>query len=67
MNMLRKIIDCKSSIGNVYDGVYFRKVANLHYTGCKSTINRVYHGFSLEYTLKNSCLIKNILRKRSKM
>ena len=33
MNMLRKIIDCKSlenSAGNVYDGVYLSKVANLH-------------------------------------
>ena len=50
---------------NIYDGVYFRKVKNLHCTECNSAIYGLHHIKCLEHVPKISCLEKNILTKKS--
>ena len=50
---------------SIYDGVYFRKVKNLHYTECNSAIYGLYHGKLLEQVPKICCLEKHILTKKS--
>ena len=53
---LQKMIDCeilKNSPKNVYDGVFFNKIANLHCTGCNSAITRTHQRSLLQYVPKN--------------
>ena len=50
---------------NVYDEVYFSKVARLQCEESNFTISRLNQRFSLEYAPKISCLKKNNLRKKS--
>ena len=50
---------------NIYDGVYFRKVENLHCTKCNSTIYGLHHRKFLEQVPKICCLEKNIFTKKS--
>ena len=66
--MLQKIIDSKSleiSQENVYEGVSFSKVTNLHGSDCNFAIEIAHHRYFLEYVPKTSCLKSNILRKKS--
>ena len=59
MEMLRKIIYCESLENfpkNVYDGVYFTKIANLCCANCNSTITRIHRRFFSEYVPKNYIL-----------
>ena len=68
MKMLRKNVYSKSlknSQENVFDGVYFSKVASLQFIDCNSTVNRLHHRFSLEYVPETKLLKKNIWRKES--
>ena len=50
---------------NIYDGVYFRKVKNLHCTECNSAICGFHHRKYLEQVPKICCLEKYILTKKS--
>ena len=46
MEILRKIIDCKSlenSQGNSYGGVSFSKVINLRFSYCNFAIKNIHH------------------------
>ena len=50
---------------NIYDGVYFRKIKNLHCTECNTAICRLHHRKFLEQVPKICCLEKNIFTKKS--
>ena len=53
---LQKMIDCeilKIFPKNVYDGICFNKIANLHCTGCNSTITRIHQRSLLQYVPKS--------------
>ena len=50
---------------SIYDGVYFGKVKNLHYTECNSAIYVRDHGQFLEQVPKICSLEKNIMTKKS--
>ena len=66
MMIFRNIIDCKSlesSQDNLYNGVYFSKVASPQCIDCNLSINRICHIFFSEYVPKNTCLRNNTLRK----
>ena len=61
MEILRKIIDCKSlenSQGNFYGGVSFSRVISLQFSDCNFAIKRIHHRFFLENVPKTSCLKK---------
>ena len=61
MKILQKISECislESSQENACDGVYFSKVANLQYTDCNFTINKLLKRFFFGIILKKSCLKK---------
>ena len=50
MEILRKIIDCKSlgnSQGNCYGGVSFSRVTSLQFSGCNFAIKGIHHRFFL--------------------
>ena len=50
MEILRKIIDCKSlenSQGNFYGGVSFNKVISLQFSDCNFALRRTRHRFFL--------------------
>ena len=56
MKMLPQIIDCEileNSQENVFDGVYFNKVASVQCTDSNSALNRLHHRFVLEYIPEN--------------
>ena len=60
MEILRKIIDCKSLEnyqGNFYGGVSFSKVISLQFSDCNFAIKRI-HRFFLGNIPKTSCLKK---------
>ena len=66
MEILRKIIDCKSlenSQGNFYGGVSFSRVISLQFSDCNFAIKRIHHIFFLGNVPKTSCLkkIKKVL------
>ena len=71
MEILRKIIDCKSLgnfQGNIYGGVSFSRVTSPQFSGCNFAIKRIHHRFFLGNVPKTSCLKKNkqsLLRKKS--
>ena len=72
MEILRKIIDCKSLgnfQGNIYGGVSFSRVTSPQFSGCNFAIKRIHHRFFLGNVPKTSCLkiIKKVffLRKKS--
>ena len=50
---------------NIYDGVYFRKVKNMHCTECNFAIYGLHDRKSLEQVPKICCLEKNIFTKKS--
>ena len=61
MEILRKIIDCKSlenSQGNFYGGVSFSKVISLQFSDCNFAMKRIHQRFFLENKPKTSCLKK---------
>ena len=61
MEILRKIIDCKSlenPQGNFYGGVSFSKVTSLQSSDSNFAIKRIYHRFFLRNIPKTSCLKK---------
>ena len=61
-------IDCEileNSRENIYDGVYFSKVARLQCKDSNCTISRLPKRFCSKYALKISHLKKNNLRKKS--
>ena len=61
MEILRKIIDCKSLEnfqGNIYGGVSFSRVTSLQFSGCNFAIKRIHHRFFLEKIPKTSCVKK---------
>ena len=61
MEILRKIIDCKSlenSQGNFYGGVSFSRVTSLQFSDCNFAIKRIHHRLFLGNTPKTSCLKK---------
>ena len=61
MEILRKIIDCKSlenSHGNFYGGVSFSKVVNLQFSDCNFAIKNIHHRFFSGNVPKTSCLKK---------
>ena len=69
MEILRKIIDCKSlenSQGNFYGGVSFSKVINLQFSECNSAIKNIYYRFFSGNVPKTSCLkkIKSFFKKK---
>ena len=67
MKMLRKIIDGKSleiSQKNVYEGVSFSKVTNLHCLDCNFAIKIAQHRYFLQYVPKTSCLKKQYFEKK---
>ena len=62
MKILRKMINWERleiSQENLYDGVSFSKVTNLHCSDWNFTIKRTHHRFFLEYVPKTSCLKNN--------
>ena len=62
MEILRKIIDCKSlenSQGNFYGGVSFSRAISLQFSDCNFTIKRIHRRFFLGNVPKTSCLKKN--------
>ena len=62
MEILRKIIDCKSlenSQGNFYGGVSFSRVISLQFSDCNFAIKRIHRRFFLGNVPKTSCLKKN--------
>ena len=62
MEILRKIIDCKSlenSQGNFHGGVSFSKVISLQLLDCNFARKRIHHRFFLGNVPKTSCLKKN--------
>ena len=65
MEILRKIIDCKSlenTQGNLYGGVSFSKVISLQFLDCNFARKRIHHRFFLGNAWKTSCLkkLKNV-------
>ena len=57
MEILRKIIDCKSlenSQGNFYGGVSFSRVVSLQFSDCNFAIKRIHHIFFLGNVLKKN-------------
>ena len=61
MEILRKIIDCKSLEnyqGNFYGGVSFSKVISLQFSDCNFAIKRIHHRFFLGNVPKTNCLKK---------
>ena len=61
MEILRKIIDCKSlenSQGHFCGGVSFSKVINLQFSDCKFAIKNINHKFFSGNVPKLSCLKK---------
>ena len=61
MEILRKIIDCKSlenPQGNFYGGVSSSKVINLQFSDCNFAIKRIHHRFFLGNVPKTNCLKK---------
>ena len=61
MEILRKIIDCKSLEnfqGSIYGGVSFSRVTSLQFSGCNFAIKRIHHRFFLGNVPKTSCLKK---------
>ena len=71
MEILRKIIDCKSlknSQGNFYGGVSFSKVISLQFSDCNFAIKKIHHRFFSGNAPKTSCLktIKKVFFLRKK-
>ena len=65
MEILRKLIDCKSlenSLGNSYDAVSFGKVISLQFSDCNFAIKRIHHRFFLENVRKTSYLNKKQIK-----
>ena len=61
MEILRKIIDCKSlenSQGNFYGGVSFSKVISLQFSDCNFAIKKIHHRFFSGNVPKANCLKK---------
>ena len=61
MEILRKIIDCKSLENyqeNFYGGVSFSKVISLQFSDCNFAIKRIHHRFFLGNVPKTSCFKK---------
>ena len=56
MEILRKIIDCKSLENS--QGVSFIRVISLQFSDCNFAIKRIHHRFFLENVPKTSCLKK---------
>ena len=55
----------KSKFGNVFDGVYFSKVARLQLTDCNFTMSRLLQKLSSQYAPKTSLLKNDTSRKIS--
>ena len=61
MEILRKIIDCKSlknSQGHFYGGVSISRVISLQFSNCNFAVKRIHHRFFLGNVPKTSCLKK---------
>ena len=61
MEILRKIIDCKSSEnsqGNLYGGASFSRVVSLQFSDCNFAVKRIHHRFFLGNVPKTNCLKK---------
>ena len=61
MEILRKIIDCKSLEnfqGNLYSGVSFSKVISPQFSDCNFVVKNIHHRFFSGNVPNTSCLKK---------